>query len=51
MIARPFEGVVMSEKRPNVIYILDDDHRAEQLGYRDHPILQTPNLDALARDG
>jgi arylsulfatase A-like enzyme len=41
----------MSEKSPNIIYILGDDHRAEQLGCRDHPILQTANLDALARDG
>ena len=41
----------MSEKLPNIIYILGDDHRAEQLGCRDHPILQTAHLDALARDG
>lgn len=41
----------MSNKQPNIIYILGDDHRAEQLGSRNHPILQTPHLDALARDG
>ena len=41
----------MSEKFPNIIYILGDDHRAEQLGCRNHPILQTPHLDALSRDG
>ncbi len=41
----------MTADRPNVIYILGDDHRAEQLGSREHPILRTPNLDALARDG
>lgn len=41
----------MRDMRPNIIYILGDDHRAEQLGCRDHPILQTPNLDALAREG
>jgi len=41
----------MSDKSPNIIYILGDDHRAGQLGCMGHPILQTPNLDALASDG
>ncbi len=41
----------MNDKQPNIIYILGDDHRAEQLGSREHPILQTPHLDTLARDG
>lgn len=40
----------MSDK-PNIIYILGDDHRAEQLGAAGHPIVETPNLDQLARDG
>ena len=33
--------------KPNIIYILGDDHRAEQMGYMNHPVLQTPNLDKL----
>lgn len=41
----------MSEQRPNIIYILGDDHRVEQQGCMGHPIVQTPNIDALARDG
>ena len=41
----------MSVEGPNIIYILGDDHRVEQQGGKGHPILQTPNLDALARDG
>jgi hypothetical protein len=39
----------MNSSYPNVIYILGDDHRAEQLGSRGHPLLQTPNLDKLSR--
>ncbi len=38
-------------ERPNVIYILGDDHRAEQLGCSGHPIVQTPNIDGLAQQG
>jgi arylsulfatase A-like enzyme len=42
-------GLKMNSSYPNVIYILGDDHRAEQLGSRGHPLLQTPNLDKLSR--
>ena len=41
----------MSNERPNIIYILGDDHRAEQLGAAGHEMVQTPNLDQLALDG
>ncbi len=37
--------------KPNIIYILGDDHRAEQLGLHGNPVLRTPNIDQLARDG
>jgi arylsulfatase A-like enzyme len=40
----------MSDK-PNIIYILGDDHRAEVLGCMDHPIVKTPNIDCLASEG
>ncbi len=36
---------------PNIIYILGDDHRHEQLGCAGNPIVQTPNIDALGREG
>ncbi len=41
----------MNSKRPNIIYILGDDHRAEQLECRGNPVVQTPNIDQLAREG
>jgi len=41
----------MANSRPNVIYILGDDQRAEYLGCAGHPILQTPHLDRLAAEG
>jgi arylsulfatase A-like enzyme len=39
------------DSRPNVIYILSDDQRADYLGCAGHPVLRTPNLDNLAEEG
>ena len=41
----------MATKKPNIIYILGDDHRAEFLQSAGYPGLKTPGLDALAADG
>ncbi len=35
----------------NVMFILCDDHRFDCLGAAGHPFLETPHLDAMARDG
>ncbi len=32
----------------NVLFIFTDQWQAQAMGYRNHPIVQTPNLDALA---
>ena len=40
-----------SGEAPNIIFILTDDHRYDALGVMGNPIIRTPNLDALARDG
>lgn len=37
--------------RPNIIFILTDDHRWDALGVMGNKIIQTPNLDALAKRG
>ncbi|MEX2235270.1 MAG: sulfatase [Cyclobacteriaceae bacterium] len=39
------------EKKPNIIFILTDDQRWDALGYAGNTIIQTPNMDALARNG
>lgn len=39
------------EPRPNIVFLLTDDQRADALGIAGHPILETPNIDRLARDG
>ncbi len=35
----------------NIVLILADDHRYDAMGFLGHPFLETPNLDALAREG
>ena len=38
-------------KRPNIIFLLTDDHRADALGCAGNTIIQTPNIDDLAANG
>lgn len=35
---------------PNIILVITDDQGWAQLGYRDHPVLNTPHLDRLAAE-
>lgn len=37
--------------QPNIIFLLTDDHRWDALGAMGNPILQTPHLDQLAKEG
>jgi arylsulfatase A-like enzyme len=37
--------------RPNIVFILMDDQRWDDLGYAGHPFVQTPNIDRLAHEG
>jgi arylsulfatase A-like enzyme len=37
--------------KPNILFLFADDMRAESLGALGDPLVQTPNLDALARRG
>jgi arylsulfatase A-like enzyme len=36
---------------PNVVFFLSDDHRSDLMGCAGHPILKTPVMDRLAREG
>lgn len=40
-----------SPPRPNVVFILTDDQRWDQLSCAGHPFLQTPHLDRIAAEG
>jgi len=38
-------------KKPNILFLFDDQHNASCLGYAGHPFIKTPNLDKLAQKG
>ena len=40
-----------ADSRPNVVFVLTDDQRWDQLGCEGHPFLKTPNCDRLAAEG
>lgn len=47
-----FTGCAENQKdQPNVILVMADDMGWAQTGYYGHPILKTPNLDAMAENG
>ncbi len=47
----PMLGARASDKRPNIIFILTDDHRHDAFGFMDKPWLKTPNMDRIAAEG
>lgn len=42
---------VKGANRPNIIYILGDNHNAQTMGCAGHPFIRTPGMDRLAREG
>ena len=40
-----------AEVKPNFVLVMADDQGWGQTGYYDHPVLKTPNLDAMAAGG
>jgi arylsulfatase A-like enzyme len=44
-------GQSHAAQKPNIIFILTDDHRWDALGYAGNKIIRTPEMDRLAREG
>ena len=44
-------SVEAAPSRPNIVFILIDDLRWDELGCAGHPFAQTPNIDRIAREG
>ncbi len=42
---------LLAADRPNIIFFLSDDHRADVMGCAGHPVAKTPTLDKLASRG
>ncbi len=38
-------------ERPNILLVITDQQRGDCLSYERHPVLMTPNMDAIAGDG
>jgi N-acetylglucosamine-6-sulfatase len=44
-------SVFAGQQRPNILFILSDDHRWDAMSCMGHPFIRTPNLDRLAGEG
>ncbi|HRQ90136.1 MAG TPA: sulfatase-like hydrolase/transferase, partial [Bacteroidia bacterium] len=44
-------GLLPAQERPNIVFFLADDQTSSSLGCYGNPVVQTPNLDALASRG
>ena len=43
--------IVKAQDRPNIVFILTDDQSYDLLGCTGNPIVQTPNIDEIAKQG
>ena len=50
-LAVPGYGQQDAARKPNIIFLLTDDHRQDALGCYGNPIIQTPQIDRLAAEG
>ena len=39
------------DKKPNIIFILTDDHRWDALGFAGNTLIRTPEMDRMAKEG
>ena len=46
-----FQAAAAPGRKPNILHINADDHRADCLGAFGHPVVKTPNLDTLVERG
>ena len=42
---------VTKTKRPNIVFIMSDDHAYQAISAYDTSLIQTPNIDRLAKEG
>jgi arylsulfatase A-like enzyme len=47
----PSDQAPTNGRRPDLIFILGDNHNAETMGGAGHPVIETPALDRLASEG
>jgi len=42
---------LLAQQKPNIIYIMSDDHDADAISAYNKTLIQTPNIDRLAKEG
>ena len=50
-LARQGAGEKPGAERPNIVFICSDQHSFRYTGFAGHPVVKTPNLDRIARQG
>ncbi len=40
-----------ADSRPNIVFVITDDQRWDYVGYAGHPVLKTPHIDRIGREG
>ena len=51
-VSAPLCRVAAAEtSRPNIVFVITDDQRWDQLGCNGHPVLKTPHIDRIAHEG
>jgi len=47
----PDEPLVVNDTRPNIVFVLVDDLRWDEIGVAGHPYVETPHIDRIAKEG
>ncbi len=45
-----FAAIAAGQERPNIVFILADDVRWDDLGNTGHPFWKTPHIDRIAKE-
>ncbi len=51
LLASCLAPAILVAERPNIVLVMADDQGWGEVGYRGHPVLKTPHLDAMAEAG
>ena len=51
LITLLFSSTCLAQQRPNIIYIMSDDHDADAISAYNKQLIHTPNIDRLAKEG
>jgi arylsulfatase A-like enzyme len=51
IFALPVSAVIAAEKRPNILFIMSDDHAVRAVSAYGESLVETPNIDRIAANG